>query len=59
LRLAITRRKLDKETGRLLEIRLVDKLAAGSLMPDPAIQNNNINLGLAERRWRARTPLHA
>ncbi len=66
LRLAITRLKLDRETGRPLEIHLVDKLAAAmalirSLTPDTTIQNNNINLSLAERlearRQRAQTPL--
>jgi hypothetical protein len=55
LRLAITRLKLDKESRGPLEIHLVHNLAAGmalirSLTPDTAIQNNNINLDLAERR---------
>jgi hypothetical protein len=55
LRLAITKLKLDKETGRPLEIHLINKLDAGmalirSLTPDAVVQQNaQINVDLAAR----------
>jgi hypothetical protein len=55
IKLAITRLKLDKETGRPLEIHLVDKLSAGmalirSLTPEAVVQQNaQINVDLATR----------